>query len=220
MPWRGPECPGDAPSLGWVMLDWYEEWLVVPEGPLQGEPLVFTPEQAQFILDFYRLDPRSGRRVIRRGVLSRAKGWGKSPIVAAITLGEAIGPAVPDGWDADGEPVGRSWVSLGAKAKAQILGVSEDQTANTWDPLLDMVRNGPLVSEPGVEAMETFVNVPRGRVEFVTSSAVSREGFRPVFAVLDQTESWTLGNGGVKLAAAVRRNLTKTGGSSIETPNS
>ena len=78
------------------MLDWYEEWLVVPEGPLQGEPLEFTPEQAQFILDFYRLDPRSGRRVIRRGVLSRAKGWGKSPIVAAITLGEAIGPAVPD----------------------------------------------------------------------------------------------------------------------------
>jgi hypothetical protein len=83
-----------------------------------------------------------------------------------------------------------------------------------------MIREGPLVNEPGIEAMESFVNVPRGRIEPVTSSATSREGFRPVFAVLDQTESWQVGNGGKKLAAAVRRNLTKTGGSSIETPNS
>jgi hypothetical protein len=98
--------------------------------------------------------------------------------------------------------------------------VSEDQTANTWDPLLDMIREGPLVNEPGVEAMETFVNVPRGKIEAVTSSATSREGFRPIFAVFDQTESWVQSNGGKKLAAAVRRNLTKTGGSSVETPNS
>jgi hypothetical protein len=102
----------------------------------------------------------------------------------------------------------------------QILGVSEDQTANTYDPLLDMIRNGPLVNEPGIEAMETFVNVPRGRIEAATSSATSREGFRPVFAVMDQTESWVTSNGGRRVAATVRRNLTKTGGSSIETPNS
>src|SRR6185437_11680119 len=44
-------------------------------------------------------------------------------------------------------------------------------------------------------------------------------GFRPVFAVMDQTESWTPTNGGVKLAATIRRNLAKVGGSSIETPN-
>lgn len=220
MTWRGPNEPGEFPTLGWLALDWLEEWLVVPDGPLAGEPLVLTPEQAQFVLDFYRVDLATGKRSVRRGVLSRPKGWGKSPLLAGLTLLEAIGPVVPDGYDAAGEPVGRPWVSLGFKAKAQILGVSEDQTANTWDPLLDMIREGPLVNEPGVEAMETFVNVPRGKIEAVTSSATSREGFRPIFAVFDQTESWLPTNGGKKLAAAVRRNLTKTGGASVETPNS
>jgi hypothetical protein len=138
------------------------EWLIVPDGPLAGEPLILTPEQAQFVLDFYAIDHATGKRVIRRGVLSRPKGWGKSPLLAGLCIAEALAPVVPNGWDAAGEPVGIEWRELGFKPKAQILGVSEDQTANTWDPLLDMIREGPLVNEPGVEAMESFVNVPRG----------------------------------------------------------
>lgn len=67
--------------------------------------------------------------------------------------------------------------------------------------------------------METFVKLPRGRIEFTTSSATSREGGRPVFATLDQTESWTESNGGRRLADAVKRNLTKMQGCSVETPN-
>ncbi|WP_202951099.1 terminase family protein [Rhodococcus triatomae] len=196
------------------------EWLVIPDGPNAGEPLVLTAEQAQFVLDFYAIDPHTGERMIRRAILSRPKGWGKSPLMAGLCLAEALAPVKPVGWDADGEPVLATWESQGFKPKVQILGVSEDQTANTWDPLLDMVRNGPLVDMPGVQAMDTFVTVPRGRIEAVTSSATSREGFRPVFAVFDQTESWTASNGGKKVAAAVQRNLSKMNGSSIETPNS
>lgn len=220
MPWRGPNYPGEVPTLGWYVLEWMAEWLVVPDGPLAGEPLILTPEQAQFVLDFYAIDPHTGKRRIRRGVYSRPKGHGKSPKVGGLCITEAVADVVPDGWDADGEPVGRPWASLGFKPKVQIAAVSEDQTANTWDPVLDMIREGPLANEPGIEPMDTFVNVPRGRIEPVTSSAVSREGFRPIFAAFDQTESWVVTNGGKKLAATIRRNLTKTGGSSIETPNS
>lgn len=219
MPWRGPNYPGEVPTLGWYVLDWMAEWLVVPDDKFAGEPLVLTSEQAQFILDFYSLDPRTGRRRVRRGIYSRPKGHGKSPLVGGVSIVEALGDVVPDGWDAQGEPVGRTWASLGYKPKVQLLAVSEDQVQNSWDAVLDMIRLGPLVDEPGIEAMETFVTVPRGRIEPVTSSASSREGFRPVFAALDQTESWTPSNGGRKLAAAVRRNLSKTGGASIETPN-
>lgn len=219
MPWRGPEFEGDAPTLGWTFLDWAYEYLVVPDGPLAGEQLVLTPDQALFFLDFYRLHPVTGKRVIRRAVLSRAKNSGKSPIMAAWAAFEALGPAVPNGWDADGEPVGAPWRSLGYKPKVQLAAVSEDQAGNTFDALLDMIRGGPLVDEPGVEAMQTFVNVPRGRIEPVTASSTSREGFRPVACVLDQTESWLQANGGIRLAATLRRNLAKTGGSSIETPN-
>lgn len=220
MPWRGPDYEGELPTLGWSLLDWMADELVVPDGPMAGEPLVLTEEQAQFVLDFYTLDPLTCKRRVRRGVLSRPKGWGKSPILGALCIVEALADVVPDGWDANGEPVARPWTSFGFKAKAQIAAVSEDQTTNTWEPVLDMIRNGPVLDHYDVEPMDTFVNVPRGRIEYVTSSATSREGGRPIFAVLDQTESWSITNGGHRLASAIRRNLTKTGGSSIESPNS
>lgn len=229
MPWK-PEVPGERPTLGPYVLHWIRRNLIVPDGPLAGEPLVFTPEQQRFILKFYELDPRGGEhaivagalrnsRLIRRAVLSRPKGWGKSPLLAALCITEALADVVPDGWDANGRPVGRPWSSLGFKPKTQVVAVSEDQTVNTWDPLLEMCREGPVARNYRIEPLETFVTVPRGRIEFTTSTARSREGFRPVFSALDQTESWIPQIGGPRLAATIRRNLTKTGGSSIEAPN-
>lgn len=229
MPWV-PSEPGERPTLGWLVLDWIEDHLIVPDGPSAGDPLRFTPEQARFILKLYEVDPTfegpatRGRslvngRVIRRAVLSRPKGWGKSPLVAALCLVEALAPVVLDGWDANGQPVGREWHSLGFKPKVQIVAVSEDQTANTWDPLLDMASNGPVYDAYDIEPMQTFVNVPRGIIQAATSSGTSREGFRPVFTAMDQTESWIPSAGGPKLAATIRRNLAKVQGCSVETPN-
>ncbi|MBS45305.1 MAG: terminase [Nocardioides sp.] len=231
MPWRGPEYDGEVPTLGWDVLDWISEYLIVPDGPAAGQPLELTREQAQFILNFYRVDPTfdgpaiTGRsmvnaRAVNRAIYCRPKGHGKSPLLGALAIVEAVGDVILDGWDADGEPVGRPWTSLGFKAKVQVLATSEDQTSNTWDPLLEMIRGSEtLIDDYGLDPMETFVGGPRLRLEFATSAGDSREGGRPVFAVFDQTESWRSGNGGIRLAAAVRRNLTKTQGSSIESPN-
>lgn len=229
MPWR-PAYPGERPTLGWSGLEWIRTNLIVPDGAADGEPLVFTREQAAFVLRLYEVDrrfagdPIRGRalvnaRLVRRAVLSRCKGWGKSPVVAALCLLEALGDVVPDGWDAEGRPVGRPWASLGFKPKVQIVAVSEDQTGNTWEPCLDMARRGPVLDNYAIDPMDTFISVPRGVVEAVTSSARSREGFRPVFAALDQTESWTQSNGGRRLASTIRRNLGKVDGCSVETPN-
>lgn len=229
MPWK-PGYKGERPTLGWSILEWIEDSLIVPDGPSAGEPLVFTQEQAKFVLGLYEVDPRfrgpaiQGRamrngRLVRRAVLSRPKGWGKSPLVAALCLVEALGDVVFDGWDADGQPVGRTWESLGFSPKVQVVAVSEDQTQNTWDPLLEMASNGPVQDTPGLDVMQTFVSVPNGLIENVTSSSSAREGFRPVFAAMDQTESWTKTNGGRRLAATIRRNLGKVNGCSVETPN-
>lgn len=218
MKWRGPRYPGEVPTLGWLVLDWITEFLAAPDRS-EYEPLVLTREQAQFVLNFYALDSRTGKRIIRRAVYSRPKGSGKSPLLAAIACVEALGPVVPDGWDAMGEPVGRPWADY-RTPWVQLAAVSEDQTRNAWTPLLEMLRDGPVLDEyPGLEPMETFVNLPKGRLEFVTSAATSREGNRPVFVVLDQTEEWKPSNGGKRLAATMRRNLGKTGGSSVESPN-
>lgn len=229
MPFK-PAFPGERPTLGWIVLDWIADNLIVPDGASDGEPLTFTREQAEFVLRLYEVDRRfegpaiHGRamrnaRLIRRAVLSRPKGWGKSPLVAALCLVEALGDVVMDGWDANGRPVGRPWASLGFKPKVQIVAVSEDQTANTWEPCLDMARRGPVADNYDIDPMETFIAVPRGIIEPVTSSGTSREGFRPVFSALDQTESWTPSNGGTKLASTIRRNLGKVNGCSVETPN-
>lgn len=230
MPWK-PSEPGERPTLGRAVLAWIARYLSVVDGPATGERLILTAEQAQFVLRLYEVDPRfaggavAGRtvnngRLIRRAVLSRPKGWGKSPLVAALCIVEAFGPVVLDGWDANGKPVGRPWVSTGIKPKVQIVAVSEDQTANTWEPCLDMVRSSSaLLDDYDVEPLETFISFPRGRLEAATSAGLSREGFRPVFTAMDQTESWTPTNGGRKLASTIRRNLAKVNGCSVETPN-
>ncbi len=199
MPWKPLDEHDNFPTLGWYALDWIYDNLTVHDGPSVGEPLQFTQEQADFILRFYEVDPNfvgpathEGERFMRRGrlvrraLLSRSKGWGKSPLVAAICLLEALGDVVMDGWDAAGQPVGRPWRDIGLKPLVQILGVSEEATINTWGPCIDMARNGPVYDNYDIEPMETFVNVPRGRIQAVTSAALSREGFRPVFSACDQ----------------------------------
>lgn len=218
MPWRGPRVPGEVPTLGPVVLDWMIQNLAAPD-KTEYEPFYPSRDQANFLFNFYAVSPATGKRIYRRAVFSRPKGSGKSPFLAAIAAAEALAPVLPDGWNAEGEPVGRPWSSV-RTPWVQIAAVSEDQTANAYSPLLDMLRLGPVMGHyPGLEPMQSFVNLPFGRIEAVTSAATSREGNRPVFCVADQTEEWKVPNGGVRLAQTLRRNLGKTGGSSIEAPN-
>lgn len=213
-----PAYPGEIPTLGYDILAWMTDMLAAPDRE-EYEPFMPTREQAEFILNYYQLHPVTGKRLIRRGVVSRPKGWGKSPFLGAIAIAEGLAPVRFDGWDANGRPVGRPW-SRERTPIVQLMAVSEDQTRNAWTPLLEMIRQGPVYDEyPGLEPMDSQVNLPSGRIEFRTSSATSAEGNKPVFAILDQTESWFPTNGGVKLAAAVRRNAGKIGGTTIEAPN-
>ncbi len=216
MPWK-PSEPGEVPTLGFEVIDWISTYLAAPDRA-DYEPFVLYPEQEDFVLRFYELNPRTGKRRRRRGVISRPRGWGKSPFLAALAITEALGPVVPDGWDADGQPVGKPWATVRTPL-VQLLAVSEKQTQNTWTPLLEMLA-GPVVDEyVGLEPLDTFVNLPRGRIEPITSSARTVKGGRPVFAVLDQTEEWVRSNGGLNLFEKTKNNTAKIGGSFVESPN-
>lgn len=225
----------EAPTLGHLVLKWMRNNLLAPDRT-DGSLFEPTPEQAEFALQFYRLD-NEGRRAIRRGVLSRSKGWGKSPWLAALAIVEGLGPVLFDRWAEEdgiaplggglytkvkkGDPIGKPWSDVRTPL-VQVSAVSGDQTQNCWVPLLEMTAEGAPIREhyPGLTPMETFIALPhKGRIVFVTASSRSREGNPAVFCVMDQTETWVPGNGGVKLAATMRRNLGKTGGASIESPN-
>ncbi len=217
MPWRGPSYAGEFPSLGWELLEWYETYLRVPSGPHYGAPLVLTDEQARFIVRWYALDPR-GRFVYRRGASRRPKGWGKSPMLAAWAIGALVGPVVFAGWNADGEPVGHPqetpWV--------QIAACSVDQTDNTYSAVYAMLADSPALDEFRIDLGKTKVFLtdrPGSVIEPVTASAGSREGQPITDAVLDETHLWVRRNGGVKLAATLRRNLSKMNGRSLESTN-
>lgn len=203
-----------AASLGWGLLPLAED-LVVPSGSFYGNPLELTDEQAQAVLDWYAVDSR-GRFLFRRGGLRRPKGWGKSPFAGFLAYCELVGPTVFDRFE-DGEAVGvphpSPWV--------QIAAVSEDQTDNTYIALYEMLRDSPAVDRYGIDLGLTRILLRgrAGRIEPVTAAAGSREGQPLTFAVLDQTESWTRTNGGIRLAATLRRNAAKMGGRTFETPN-
>lgn len=218
MPWK-PDHPSEFPTLGWLMLDWYTAYLGKPETQ-EYEPLVLTREQAEFVLRFYELNPVTGKRIIRRGVLSRPRGHGKSPVCAGISIGEGLGPVVFDGWDADGKPVGRP-LSDFRKPLIEIAAVSEDQVStNTWSPLIDMIDTPAIYDEyPGTEPMQTFVNLPYGKIQKRTAEARSAKGAPAWFILADQTESWTTSNGGKALYKTIKNNATKRGGHLLESPN-
>lgn len=219
MPWK-PSVEGEVPTLGYGVLDWISEMLAAPDRA-EYEPFVPYREQEDFILRWYALDPTTGRRKFNRGVLGRARGWGKSPLLAALACAEALGPVVFAGWDADGQPVGKPWAEVRTPV-IQLAAVSEEQVRNTWAPVLEMLRaEAPVHSYvPQLDVMDTFINLPnRGRMSAITSSARTVKGARAVFAVLDQSEEWVPSNGGVRLANTMRANAAKVGGTTLESPN-
>lgn len=223
MPWR-PAYPGERPTLGHDLIAWGEEMLASPDGGGEYAPMTLTREQAEFVLRFYELDPITGKRLIRRAVLSRPRGWGKSPFAAFMCILEALADVVPDGWDADGRPVGKPW-ALVKTPLVQIAAVSDDQVmTNTYSSLSEMLDTDlmPPVFDHyrELEPLGTFVNLPgRGRIVPITASGSTAKGARPIFMAWDQTEEWFRGNGGHKFAKILADNIAKTGGSYMETPN-
>jgi hypothetical protein len=216
MPWK-PNGTDKFPTLGWQVIAQMETYLASPDES-EFKALELTREQIEFLVRLYELDPITGERVRHRAVLSRPRGWGKSPFLAAIAIAEGLFDVTFDGWDSNGQPVGAPW-SRTRTPLVLVTAVNEEQTSNTWVPLLEMIRNGSVLDEFNVEALDTFVNLPQGRIETRTSSARGAKGARAVCSIMDQTEEWVAGNGGVRFAQVLRNNATKLGGVTIESPN-
>lgn len=214
------------PTLGFQVADFIEASCVVPDRDQVGEPFMLTNEQLRFLLWFYRVRPGcvfDAKRELWRKPFVHARGaqlvrpqkWGKGPFSGAIVCAEAAGPVVFDGWDADGQPVGRPW----ATPLIQVTALSEDQTDNVWSALQPMIELGAIAADIPDTGL-TRINLPGGgKIEPVTSNAKSRLGARLTFLLQDQTESWTKSNGGRALADNQRRNIAGMGGRWLSTPN-
>jgi hypothetical protein len=101
------------PSLGGPICDLIEERAVFGPGSLKGQPAVLDDEKRAAIWKAYEVYPRghelAGRRRFKRVRLSWRKGTAKTEFAAWIAFAELHpdGPVRFDGWDANGNPVGR-----------------------------------------------------------------------------------------------------------------
>ncbi|MFD9905622.1 hypothetical protein [Streptomyces sp. NPDC059063] len=231
----------DFPTL-WIVPDWIEAHCPVPDGFRAGEPLELYPWQLWCTVNHYRVKPEATRGQLapafhyRRSQVVAPQKTGKGPWSATLVLAEAAGPVVFNGWArggeryrcADhgcgcgwwseyepGEPMGTPWPT----PLIQLTATSEDQVANVYRPLQAMVKQGPLAEQ--LRVGEEFVRIgDRGRIDVVTSSALSRLGNPITAAVQDETGTWTEANKLRRVAETQRRGLAGMGGRALETTNS
>ncbi len=229
------------PTLGFLVSDWTTAHCVIPDRDDKGRPWVPYEWQLWCTVNHYRVKPKArvGQLapafVYRRSQIIGPQKTGKGPYAASIVAAEGLGPVIFDGWAEPGEvylcsehgcecgweyeyepgePKGRPW----ATPLIQLLATSEDQVANVYDPLKAMARYEPLASL--MEVREEFIRLPNdGKIEIVTSSALSRLGNPIIFALQDETGLYTATNKLVKVAQTQRRGAAGMGGRSMETSN-
>ena len=196
MPWRGPEVPGEYPTLGFQVIDWVQAYLVHGPGDVQGEPILLDDELARFVLRCYRLDPETGRRVYHEALLSRPKGRAKSELAGMLACAESKGPVRFDGWDAQGEPVGRPVTYPFVRA----LATEEGQAGHTYlnvTYMLDQARERHR-EFAGIDIgrdwqTSTRVYLPGGgEIRPSTASSAAKDGGKETFSVADETHLYVL----------------------------
>lgn len=189
-----PAFEGQVCSLGYEIIDWLETYACHGPGDVMGQPLNFAAdaEVEDFIIRAYELDPETGRRKIRRAVYSAPKGRAKSETAGLIGVVEALGPARCDGFDANGQPVGRPVTSPFIRC----LATEEKQAGNTFANMAYIMGEwGPDVHPEiygGVTGVRdyqraTAMSLPDGgEAVLSTAGAASKDGGKETFLVPDE----------------------------------
>jgi len=209
-----PLFEGHVCSLGYEVLDWIHAFCCHGPGDVQGEPLDYDDEIRDFVIECYRLNPVTGRRLVREAILSRPKGRAKSEVAGMVVVAEALGPVRFDGWDVDGQPVGRPVVSPLIKC----LATEESQAGNTFENAAFVLGEWGPDEHPdiyggtsGVRKYQSAsaVYLPNGgEVRASTSGSASKDGGKETFVVPDESHLYVLPELR-SMYATVMRNLGK-----------
>jgi hypothetical protein len=214
MPWSGPLFDGHVCSIGYEVLDWIHAFECHGPGDVQGEAIDLDDEMRDHIIECYRIDPESGRRERDEAVLSRPKGRAKSEIAGLVAVAEAFGPVRFDGWDADGQPVGRPVRSPLIKC----LATEESQAGNTFENVAFIAGEWGPDTHPdiygGVSGIRQYQSasalyLPQGgEIRACTAGAASKDGGKETHVVADETHLYVTRELR-SMYATVARNLGK-----------
>jgi phage terminase large subunit-like protein len=153
-------------SRGERVCQFIEEFCLVPEGKLVGQPIKLMQFQRKFILDIY--DNPKGTS---RAYLSVARKNGKSALIAGILLAHIVGP----------EARLNSQIISGAR--------SRDQASLVFKLAEKMVRLSPALSKiiRIVPSQKSLIGLTMN-VEYkaISAEAGTAHGLSPVLAILDE----------------------------------
>lgn len=233
----------DWPTLGFLAADWIEAHCLIADGWSMGEPFVHQGWQLWCTLNHYRVKPSAAfdaKRPVgapafanRRSLVVGPQKAGKSPWAASLVPFEAVGPCIFAGWAKGGERYrcvdhgcGCGFVyeyepaePMGIPrpvSKIQLLATAEDQTANIYSPLQEMIRRGPLAEQ--MKVREDFIRLPNnGEVSPITSAPNSKLGNPIHFAIGDESGLYT--GRMAKVWQTMRRGLAGMSGRALEVTN-
>lgn len=201
--WAGPEFDGHVCSLGYQVLDWLVAYTCHGIGDVQGRRLEgdldLDDEIRDHIVECYRIDPVTGRRVFNEVVYSRPKGRAKSETAGLVVVAEAFSDVVRfDGWDANGQPAGRAVTSPLIKC----LATEEGQAGNTFSNVAFIAGEWGQDEHPDVYGGASGVRryqsasaiyLPHGgEIRACTSGAASKDGGLETHVVADETHLYVL----------------------------
>lgn len=208
-----------ALTLGWWPIKWNMQWLVQPDGPHAGRPFEHTMRQVRFWLWWYAVNP-DGSWMFQHGVRRLAKGHGKSPGAAVLSIDELLAPVRLKDFDPT-YPGGCVATEVGMPL-VQIAAVSEAQTKNTMRFVRAFVpKGGRIAKHFNIDWGLTRFYTPNngGELEVLTSSSATAEGALATNIVGDETE-WWLGEAGKEFFNTLADNAAKLGNRMVETCNS
>lgn len=182
------------PSLGGQVCDFLESASIFGPGSLKGQPYRLDAEKRAALWKAYEVYPRghelAGRRRFRRVRLSWRKGTAKTELGAQVGYAELHpdGPVRFDGWDANGNPVGRPVTD----PYIPMLAYTQEQVEElAYGALMLICQEGPDADlfDAGAERILRLGANGRadGKAVPLATSPDSRDGSRVTFQHYDET---------------------------------
>ena len=193
-----PAFDGQVCSLGYQVIDWLLAYTCRGPGDAEGDPLTLDDEVFDFIVNAYEVHPETGRRVKTKVAYSAPKGRAKSETAGLIGVAEALGPVRCDGFDADGQPVGRPVRSPFIRA----LATEEKQSGNTFQNIAFVMGEWGQDNHPeiygGIKGIGDYRSAQNiylpggGECRSSSSGAASKDGGKETFLIPDEVHLYVL----------------------------